>query len=111
MAKQTRLDALYQAADDLICEHPEVYATEKQSFRIGNRVFIRLERDADVRMYCYKLTTEDAQAMCSRYEYVTPMKFGGMDKKGWVSFRLTRKQQLASLKSQIGRSYNLFRKR
>lgn len=107
MNRQTRLNSLYETADAEIESLPGVHATEKQSFRMGASVFVRIDVDDDVRAYCFKLPGEAAQSACSKYSFITPMKFGGMGKKGWVSFRLTRKNQLSSLRKLIAQSHAL----
>jgi|GEM_PF-5576786 len=111
MDRRTRLCNLYRAADARIEALSGVRATEKQSFRIDDRVFIRIDLEDDVRAYGFKLTGDGARSACSNHPCVTPMKFGGMGKKAWVSFRLTRKDQLTLLMKLIVDSHALFKTR
>jgi len=78
MNRQARLDELYKAADAAIGSLPGVHPTEKLSFRVATRVFVRIDLEEEIRLYGFKLSHDDAHAACSKYQNVVPMKFGGM---------------------------------
>jgi len=82
MNRQARLSELYGAADAVIGSLPGVHPTEKLSFRVASRVFVRIDLEDDIRSYGFKLNDKEARAACTKYQNVVPMKFGGMGKKG-----------------------------
>ncbi len=99
---------LYRLADAIVTEISSAKATSRHSFRLGTRVFIRIDFEGDIRSYCFKLKKSDATKVCEAYECVAPMQFGNMGSKGWVSFRLTQQRQLPRFRKLIAMSFALF---
>ncbi len=102
------MKTLRHLADARIASLTGVHATDNDSFRIGKKVFARLEFDNDVPIYCFKLPETDARRLCERHAHISPMRFGNMGAKGWVEFRLSRKQQLPTLERALNTSRDLF---
>lgn len=103
-----RLEQLAELAESQILALDGVYDSGRSSYRIGKKVFIRVDTTTDAITYGFKLTREDAAVACSKKKYVVPMTFGGMGAKGWVELRLSRKSQLSTLVRLLRDSRALF---
>lgn len=103
-----RVRALAEQANEAIRALPGVSETKRDSYRVGGKVFVRIEYDDDAVRYGFKLLKEDAAAACDASPSVAPMRFGGMGAKGWVEVTLRRKTDLQRLRKLVARSRALF---
>lgn len=88
---------LAESADIEILKIAGVKNSGRGSYRVGDKVFVRLGTQSEKLAFGFKLTHSDAKLACDKHAYVTPMNFGNMGNKGWVDFELTRKPQLKVL--------------
>ena len=103
-----RLKKLASSINRRILELPGVNDSGRGSFRIGDKVFIRVDLQAEHLVYGFKLSREEARKACKDYTFVEPMRFGDMGKKGWVDVTITRKPQVVVLLKLIAHSRSLF---
>ena len=106
-ALAARVRALAESADAAIAALPGVAATERQSFRVGKKVFVRCELGEHGVIYGFKLAPDDA-GRALRSKALRSMRFGGMGAKGWVELELRRKAELATLLRWVACSRTLY---
>ncbi len=99
---------LAQAAASEILTIAGVFDSGRGSYRVGKRVFIRLNATPDGLAFGFKLPPELAAQACNDHPFVVPMKFGKMGTKGWVDLKLTRRSQLAVLMRLLRKSRALY---
>jgi len=100
--------SLFNEALTELLKLESVRHTEKSSFRIGSKVFIRYQHKNGTTTFGFKLLKEDAIKACKMYKCCEPMEFGGMGTKGWVDVTLSGKQQLPVLLRLAGKSRALY---
>ena len=103
-----RVLELAEEVDREIGALPGVRATAKASFRVGGKVFVRLERDAKSVIYGFKLDPARAKAACKQNECARPMRFGGMGAKGWIEVALRYKRDAPLLLQLVRESRELY---
>lgn len=80
-----------------------------RSFRIGQKIFVRLAEQPERVFLEFKLSTDDA-ARATGHAFIWPMQFGGMGRHGWVEVALARESQLPAVRRLIGLSHALYRR-
>ncbi len=103
-----RVRELAADVDREIAKLPGVRKTDKGSFRIGAKVFVRNSMEADAVVYGFKLGHAAAKDACAKHDFVRPMKFGGMGAKGWVEALLRRRRDVAPLLGLLHASRDLY---
>lgn len=101
-------NTLFSEASAELLKLASVRHTEKNSFRIGSKVFIRYHHEEGTTTFGFKLGKEDAVKACCKYKCCEPMAFGGMGTKGWVDVTLSNKQQLSVLLRLARQSHALY---
>lgn len=86
----------------------DLLSTDKSSFRIDSKVFIRYTHNETSITFGFKLDKDDAEKACRQYKCCAPMKFGGMGAKGWVDVTVSGEQQLAVLTRLANKSHALY---